>query len=83
VGTAPSVNRMRARAAGKSETALGELTMRTTRMISGMALAGLLLGVAGQPVGAIEFQLQDSMGREVRAQDYKGRPIFLEFGACW
>jgi hypothetical protein len=57
--------------------------MRTTTMISGMALAGLLLGVAGRPTGAIEFQLQDSMGREVRAQDYKGRPLFLEFGACW
>jgi hypothetical protein len=27
--------------------------------------------------------LQDSMGREVRAQDYQGRPLFLEFGACW
>jgi hypothetical protein len=57
--------------------------MRTMAMIRGMAWAGLLLGVAGRPVGAIEFQLRDSMGREVRAQDYKGRPIFLEFGACW
>jgi hypothetical protein len=57
--------------------------MRTTAMVKGMALAGLLLGIAGRQAGAIEFQLQDSMGREVRAQDYKGRPIFLEFGACW
>jgi hypothetical protein len=57
--------------------------MRTTTMIGGVALVGLLLGVAGRPVRAIEFQLQDSMGREVRAQDYKGRPLFLEFGACW
>jgi hypothetical protein len=57
--------------------------MRATTMIRGMALAGLLLGVTGQQVRAIEFQLQDSMGREVRAQDYQGRPLFLEFGACW
>jgi hypothetical protein len=57
--------------------------MRTTTMIGGVALVGLLLGVTGRQVRAIEFQLQDSMGREVRAQDYKGRPLFLEFGACW
>ncbi len=57
--------------------------MRTISMIRGMALAGLLLGVAARQARAIEFQLQDTMGREVRAQDYRGRPIFLEFGACW
>ncbi len=57
--------------------------MRTITMVKGMALAGLLLGVAGRQARAIEFQLQDTMGREVRAQDYKGRPLFLEFGACW
>lgn len=31
----------------------------------------------------LEFQLHDAWGREVRAQDYRGRPLFLEFGACW
>jgi hypothetical protein len=31
----------------------------------------------------LEFQLHDAWGREVRSQDYKGRPLFLEFGACW
>jgi hypothetical protein len=31
----------------------------------------------------LEFSLMDSYGREVSWQDYKGVPIFLEFGACW
>ena len=31
----------------------------------------------------LEFSLMDSFGREVSSQDYKGVPIFLEFGACW
>ena len=31
----------------------------------------------------LEFQLHDAWGREIRSQDYKGRPLFLEFGACW
>jgi cytochrome oxidase Cu insertion factor (SCO1/SenC/PrrC family) len=31
----------------------------------------------------LEFSLMDSYGREVSSQDYKGVPIFLEFGACW
>jgi hypothetical protein len=57
--------------------------MRTMRIVRRMAVAALLVCVAGRQVGAIEFQLHDTMGREVRAQDYKGRPIFLEFGACW
>jgi len=30
-----------------------------------------------------EFSLMDSYGRLVSSQDYKGVPIFLEFGACW
>ena len=33
--------------------------------------------------GKLEFSLMDSYGREVSSQDYKGVPIFLEFGACW
>jgi peroxiredoxin len=31
----------------------------------------------------VEFSLMDSYGREISSQDYKGVPIFLEFGACW
>lgn len=31
----------------------------------------------------LEFSLMDSYGRRVSSQDYKGVPIFLEFGACW
>jgi cytochrome oxidase Cu insertion factor (SCO1/SenC/PrrC family) len=31
----------------------------------------------------VEFSLMDSYGRQVSSQDYKGVPIFLEFGACW
>lgn len=40
---------------------------------------------ADEPVKAekFEFSLMDSYGRLVCSQDYKGVPIFLEFGACW
>ena len=31
----------------------------------------------------LEFSLMDSYGRQVSSQDYKGVPVFLEFGACW
>jgi cytochrome oxidase Cu insertion factor (SCO1/SenC/PrrC family) len=31
----------------------------------------------------LEFSLVDSYGRQVSSQDYKGVPVFLEFGACW
>ena len=31
----------------------------------------------------LEFVLRDAFGRKVHSQDYKGVPIFLEFGACW
>jgi hypothetical protein len=31
----------------------------------------------------LEFSLHDSYGRKVTSQDYKGVPVFLEFGACW
>ncbi|MHC4325918.1 MAG: hypothetical protein ACYSUX_16735 [Planctomycetota bacterium] len=34
-------------------------------------------------VEKLEFSLMDSYGREVSSQDYKGVPVFLEFGACW
>ena len=57
--------------------------MRTIAIVKGMAVVALLVCAAGRQAGALEFRLQDTMGREVRAQDYKGRPLFLEFGACW
>jgi hypothetical protein len=31
----------------------------------------------------LEFALHDASGRQVRSQDYRGVPVFLEFGACW
>ena len=31
----------------------------------------------------LEFSLPDVFGRNVRSKDYKGVPVFLEFGACW
>jgi hypothetical protein len=31
----------------------------------------------------VEFSLMDSYSRGISSQDYKGVPIFLEFGACW
>ena len=31
----------------------------------------------------LDFKLYDSFGREVRSDDYKGVPVFFEFGACW
>jgi cytochrome oxidase Cu insertion factor (SCO1/SenC/PrrC family) len=30
-----------------------------------------------------EFELTDVYGRVISSQDYKGVPIFLEFGSCW
>jgi hypothetical protein len=49
----------------------------------GVVVAALLSCAAAQGAPALDFQLRDTLGREVRAQDYKGRSIFLEFGACW
>jgi len=56
-----------------------------------IAAAGafVLLGLASVSAGArrgqdkLQFSLPDAFGRQVRSQDYKGVPIFLEFGACW
>lgn len=39
--------------------------------------------VRAQTSDKLQFSLQDAFGREVHSQDYKGVPIFLEFGACW
>ncbi len=58
--------------------------MRTVRMIKkGVVVVALLSCAAAQGAPAFDFQLRDTMGREVRAQDYEGRPIFLQFGGCW
>ena len=46
-------------------------------------LGTLLLCSLAPAAQKLEFQLHDAWGREVRSQDYQGRPIFLEFGACW
>ena len=45
----------------------------------------LKVNKVGEPVKIekLEFSLMDSYGREVSSQDYRGVPIFLEFGACW
>jgi hypothetical protein len=55
---------------------------------NGLIVRKILLGtllVCGPTVAAqtLDFQLHDAWGRKVRSQDYKGRPLFLEFGACW
>ena len=45
----------------------------------------LKVNKADEPVTSekLEFSLMDSYGRQVSSQDYKGVPVFLEFGACW
>ncbi len=57
--------------------------MRTVPIVKTIAVTALLIGTVAQGAPALDFQLYDTMGREVRAQDYAGRPLFLEFGACW
>jgi len=57
--------------------------MKTVSIIQGIMAAALSIGAIAKGAETIDFQLQDSWGREVRSQDYRGRPIFLEFGACW
>ncbi|MCU0915122.1 MAG: hypothetical protein MUC88_11235 [Planctomycetes bacterium] len=48
-----------------------------------IVLVTLLGCSAATAAPTLEFQLHDAWGRTIRAQDYRGRPIFLEFGACW
>ncbi|MHC4618283.1 MAG: hypothetical protein ACYTEQ_11085 [Planctomycetota bacterium] len=61
----------------------GDLVKRTR------AVLGLVLILTTSGTGAfwgrseLEFSLHDAFGREVQSQDYKGVPVFLEFGACW
>lgn len=45
---------------------------------------GVVISFAGSSSGkSLEFSLYDSYGRAVSSEDYKGVPLFLEFGACW
>lgn len=60
--------------------------MKTYTYIQKTILLVIFLSLfLGLPLKAekLEFSLMDSYGREVSSQDYKGVPIFLEFGACW
>ena len=43
-------------------------------------LGSVSVGLAREELG---FELGDCYGRVVSSQDYKGVPVFLEFGACW
>jgi cytochrome oxidase Cu insertion factor (SCO1/SenC/PrrC family) len=50
----------------------------------GQIILGTLLACSTAAAAQkLDFQLHDAWGREVRSQDYKGRPLLLEFGACW
>ena len=42
-----------------------------------------LAGTSQKQTKRLVFSLPDVFGREVRSLDYRGVPIFLEFGACW
>lgn len=45
--------------------------------------SGLALAQSSQQDVQLDFQLSDTMGRTVSADDYRGIPLLLEFGACW
>jgi hypothetical protein len=49
----------------------------------GLIYATSLAGASQRENDKLEFSLPDIFGREVHSQDYKGVPVFLEFGACW
>lgn len=49
----------------------------------GMVIAPVLALVCTAQAEMLTFDLHEAQGRRVRSQDYKGRPLFLEFGACW
>jgi hypothetical protein len=58
------------------------------RLIGFVVLAGFILVLnfaqcKNASSDKLEFSLYDSYGRQVRSVDYKGVPVFLEFGACW
>jgi hypothetical protein len=55
-------------------------------MKRGIFFTAVLFGAicsAGVSAQKFEFELVDVYGRVVSSQDYKGVPIFLEFGSCW
>ena len=47
-----------------------------------VCLASLLALICAAGAQTLEFDLHDAYGRQVQSQDYQGRPLFLEFGAC-
>ena len=59
--------------------------VRTRRGAHGITLMAVLACIAGPAHAAetLQFRLHDATGREVQSQDYRGRPLLLEFGACW
>ncbi|MHC4386602.1 MAG: hypothetical protein ACYSU8_09010 [Planctomycetota bacterium] len=60
--------------------------MQMNRFIKKISIASVLtclFMVIPLKAKTLEFSLFDSYGRKVTSQDYKGVPVFLEFGACW
>jgi hypothetical protein len=60
--------------------------MWTKKLINRTIVASVitfLLTGSSLKAKTLEFELFDSYGRKVSSQDYKGVPVFLEFGACW
>ncbi|MHC4123458.1 MAG: hypothetical protein ACYSSI_07785 [Planctomycetota bacterium] len=49
----------------------------------GLIFATNFAGVSKGDSEKLVFSLPDVFGRKVHSQDYKGVPVFLEFGACW
>lgn len=60
----------------------------STRIVRGWGVAaictiGIVALFSTAHAEQLEFDLYDIHGRRVQSQDYEGRPLFLEFGACW
>ena len=50
-------------------------------LLIGLAIS--LIWNAALKAEKLAFSLYDCDGNKVTSQDYKGVPLFLEFGACW
>lgn len=59
--------------------------MYVSRHVNALIAFSLIytIGISRLEAKTLEFSLYDNYGRKVSSQDYKGVPIFLEFGACW
>lgn len=55
--------------------------MKNSKIFATVLFAASCMG--GVSAEKCEFELADVYGRVVTSQDYKGVPIFLEFGSCW